>query len=194
MTETVNTFGFQGRVEMGHSNATEIEDTIRKKFPGCVIERAILLDDKKGIDYWITLPGGGAKIRIDVKRREAGCSQNWFEGVEVTLESWSIMPSLTCPEPYPDCPEGVVGWTLDARKDTDYTLHVYHDIDTRDRPLLPFQQLRMAFEKHLSEWMGRYKTRIQKTTRGGRYWFSQCVYVPLKVVMAAIDEQMAGGA
>jgi len=171
-------------------------DTIKKLIgESCVHVREIDGDDPlnaKGIDFIATLRHG-AELNIDTKGREAGCSKFWkFYGEppdlfepELALEKWSVVPENGRP--------GKTGWTLDESKLTDYTLHVFDPMDSRQVFLLPFQLLRMAFQRHITAWWARYDHKSQETIRGSRNWRSECVFVPAYIVLGAIMSEMRPG-
>ena len=155
-------------------------DTIKAMMIGVdKIERSTLKDDKNGIDYWVTLRRG-ARVGIDHKARDSGCSRFWTNGEpELSLELWSVLPE--------NGNAGVVGWTLSETKNTDYTLHTFDKKDTDQCYLLPFQLLRMAFRSRCKDWMKMMRgPAIQNSGR----WKSQCVFVPAFMVLDAIQEAM----
>lgn len=157
-----------------------IEGTIRKMLRGCVgVEKTDVETDKSGIDYYATLRRG-ARVGIDQKARRAGCGRFWTNGPELALEVWSVRP----------VPElnigGVVGWTLDESKQTDYTLHTFDQSDTDQCYLLPFQLLRIAFREHKADWEQNFQVAIQHSDG----WDSECIFVPAWCVIDAIREAM----
>jgi hypothetical protein len=168
-------------------------ETIQKLIgPSCVrVERNITNGNDNGIDYWAYLRGG-AKLAIDIKAREHGCSKYWKScplfgvGVEpeLALEIWSVKPE---PENF----TGQAGWTLSESKETDYILHVFDISDTPERFLLPFQLLRMGFRRNIKEWTRKFRVETQRTSRAnGHRWQSECVFVPAVIVIDAITEEM----
>lgn len=180
-------YAFQERFEFSNSNRSgDTEAIIMNVLDGCQsVERASIEQDKTGVDYWATLRGN-ARVAIDLKVREVGCSQYWRKSTdqpwisepELALETWSVLPygkSL-----------GRVGWTLDESKATDYTLHLFDPSDSTTVFLLPFQLLRTAFRRNVSDWKQTYKLAAQNSGA----WWSECVFVPADVVIQAINSVM----
>jgi len=153
------------------------------------------VDDRSGVDFWAELRGG-AKLRIDIKARQKGCSAFWSPAPlfgkqvepELSLEKWSVVPGSSQLNRI-----GCTGWTLDEGKATDYTLHVFDPSDTREVVLLPFQLLRMAFIKNIASWYGAFRSARQKNTHNGHHYESECVFVPAWCVIAAIQAEMRVG-
>lgn len=154
----------------------------------------------EGIDFRAYLRRG-SELLIDVKSREEGCSRFWHSEPlfdvnpepELALETWSVIPD-------PDGGQGVVGWTLDESKKTDYTLHRFHPSDTNEVFLLPFQLLRMAFRRNLGMWRGTFGRKtsnclhtgetIQRSRSNGSVWHSACLFIPAWCVIEAIQAEM----
>ncbi len=159
--------------------------TIKKLIAGCVnVEEAPWELNRRGIDFVATLRRG-ATLNIDMKTRRPGCSRFWrrfFDKVEpeLSLELWSVIP-----DPIQGS-MGIVGWTLDESKLTDYTLHTFDASDTNEVFLLPFQLLRIAFRKNAADWKDRYGA--QRQSSGA--WESECVFVPATQVVSAINDEM----
>lgn len=161
--------------------ATPLE-TIRSMICGCVSVEAVDNDVAKqraGVDYVATLRGG-AEINIDHKARSQ-CARYWKQGPELALEKWSVCPHGNF--------AGVVGWTLDESKITDYTLHTF--TETEVVYLIPFQLLRVVTRRNLKLWERQYRTARQRTPRwNGSEYESECVFVPASVVLEAIYDSM----
>lgn len=155
------------------------EETIKAMLLGCIsVEKTDLATDKTGIDYVATLRGG-ARVGIDHKAREKGCSRYWTEGPELALEIWSVKK---CPAH----PHGVTGWTLSESKATEYTLHTFDVSDSQVAYMLPFQLLRLAFRRSFDTWNMRYK----RASQNSGAWQSECMFVPAHVVLDAIHTEM----
>ena len=154
------------------------EKTITAMLDGCVsVRTATMTEERVGVDYIATLRGG-AQVLIDEKRRDRGCGQHWRHGQpEVALEIWSVVPTGQS--------RGIAGWTCSESKATDLVLFTFDPIDTANCYLLPFQHLRMAFRRKYAEWRQLFRAPYQSTD--GRYQ-SRCLFVPIDLVMAAIDE------
>ncbi len=167
------------------SNAIE---TLTGLIDGCESVRKTSVDtDKDGIDYIATLRGG-AELGIDEKTREIGCSEYWQNGEpEFAPEIWSVMPGGK----YNISRERAkAGWTLDESKKTDYIYCTFDPADTDKVYILPFQLYRMAFRRNLREWKAYYKSAIQDSRQGDRFWQSKCIFIPAGVVLKAIYIEM----
>jgi hypothetical protein len=173
-------YDFRERLEWSKGNAGESDaETIRNLLVGCVgVEAAPEHLDRIGIDFVATLRRG-AKVNIDVKRREKGVSRFWKTEPELTLEQWSVCPTETG--------SGSVGWTLDERKATDYVLYVFDISDCEVAYLIPFQLLRMAFRKNNAVW--RQHFRVGRCNTDKRYE-TESVFVPASCVIEAVAAEM----
>jgi len=155
-------------------------ETIRQMIDGCVdVVVAEVEQDREGIDYIATLRGG-AKLFIDAKARDSGCSRFWNNGPELALEDWSIVPENGM--------QGKAGWTLDESKLTDLVLFTFDLTDTDVCYLLSFQLLRIAFRRFYWDWKRQYKNDVQHSDS----WRSHCIFVPAEVVMNAISAVSVG--
>ena len=173
-------YNFEERLSFSiESNGRTFEEVILQTLPGSVsVIKTDVETDKTGIDYIDTLVGG-AKVYIDLKLREQGCSKYWQNGEpELALETWSVTPENGM--------NGKAGWTWDTSKRTHYTLHVFDKSDTNKMYLLPFQLLRKAFRTNAKNWIKRYKIGNQTSTKRNQAWKSQCVFVPATVVLESI--------
>lgn len=173
----MQTYDFAERLAFSRTIASEPpECVLRRAFDGVVsVDPADIALDKSGVDFVVTLRRG-ATIGVDLKAREAGCSRFWNDGPELALETWSVCPT--------DDGAGRPGWTLDEAKATDYTMHTFDSADSMEVFVLPFQQLRTAFRRNLSDWRVSYRVARQSSGR----WQSECVFVPARVVMEAIAD------
>ena len=177
---------------MIHDFATDLEysigerqrvdcEMIRKAIPNCV--RVVKTDentDRRGIDYIATLDGG-ATVNIDAKTRRKGSVRSGYEP-DFVLELWSV-----CPE---NGKAGKPGWTCSRSTDVDMILYTFDRDDWDKFYLVPFQHLRMAFQRNYSTWVKRYNTYRQNN----RTWQSEAMFVPISVVLKAITDQMIGTA
>jgi hypothetical protein len=151
------------------------EMLIAETLPGIAsVTKTSVEADKTGIDYVATLRRGGV-VNIDLKKRDKGCSRKWQYGEEeLALETWSVMNTKGN--------RAKVGWTLDEAKQTHYTLHVFDITDSQNAFLLPFQLLRKAFRHNLMAWYEQYFHFPQNSGT----WDSECVFVPVSIVLDAI--------
>lgn len=164
-------YGFESNLlwsKNGTDHEREIEG-IRHYFPEAAIQILNTNGNDGGADYLANLPGGRV-IRIDAKRRREGCSSYWTDGEELALETWS------------DIEHHKVGWTLDVTKATEYVLFTFSPKDSQRQFLLAFQQLRRVFTENQGEWAQQYRVREQSSGR----WHSECVFIPARVVRAAM--------
>ena len=160
-----------------------IESLLMSSITGAVsIRQASLLEDKSGTDYFVELRRGGV-VNIDLKIRRKGCARFWKTGPELALEKWSVIPN--------EENKGITGWTLSEKSSTHYTLHIFDPVDTEMIYMLPFQLLRMAFRQNGARWESQYGRQIQHSTRCGRRWKSESVFVPASAVIEAITERMS---
>jgi len=180
-------YDFDERLAFSHSQRERTDEkTIMKMLRGCVsVETTEIEENRKGIDYIATL-GGGAKIGIDAKARDAGCSKYWkYDEPEFALEVWSVKPRglfNTPPE------QAKKGWTLDDAKETEYILFTFDPKDSIDAYLLPFQLLRVALLDNGRNWWNIYRHETQTSFRGPSGWESECLFVPASTVTYAIYE------
>ena len=138
--------------------------------------------DRLGLDYVAKLDGG-AKVGIDHKTRDPGAARYWrFGEPEMALELWSVMPVNGTP--------GTIGWTLNRRSRTHYVLFTWDVSDSSDVYLLPFQQLRVVFERNRTDWARRFPVKEQGSVRDGDHWRSQAIFVPSTTVYETIYAAM----
>lgn len=163
---------------------------IEKAFPFVTdIRNGSDSEDRQGTDYIATMEGA-ATARVDAKTRKQGCSHFWKEEngqkvPDLALELWSVMPGGKYNTP---TNRARIGWTLDARKKTDFALFTYHPSDSVLVYVFPFSTLRSAFAANKDAWISRYgyngKPSTQKTV--DRQHESQCIFVPAPVVMQVV--------
>ena len=171
--------------------------TLQKMIVGCVsCRKTTTEEDKDGNDYVVTLRKG-TEVKVDAKTRRPGCSRYWGSCPELALELWSVRPGGKYHVP---AGKEKAGWTLDESKETDLMLFTFHPEDSLDVYLVSFQLLRLAFLRFFTAWCGsvngtkrgRYRREIQETNRENCCWESECVFVPVTVVFAAIEDVMQG--
>ena len=144
-------------------------------FPDCVsVLKTGVQEDLKGIDYIVILRGN-ARIFIDAKTREKGCSTYWKHNEpELALEVCSVIEKKK------------KGWTLSTSSNVDYILYTFDKYDTEKHYLLPFQMLRRAFKIHIFKWVDKYGLKRQRSDS----WHSSAVFVPVSVVLKSIYDSM----
>lgn len=167
------TFEFEGQLVMSDGFISENEDIatyLLTHIPlAAKVERANRADDRKGIDYWVTLQSGRV-IGVDVKVRDKDYGKD-----DLALETWSVMEKK------------VIGWTRDANKQTDFILWIWKD--TKRCVLLPFPWLCSIFIEHWETWQKKFKIARQNTEN--RY-HSECVFVPRELVWTKIYTRFGG--
>jgi len=176
----VNDFYRKLEYSRGEREKNDI-DILRRIIPQCVsVEKTGIEEDKAGVDY-VAILKCGAKIRIDAKTREKGCSKWWKHGEpEIALEKASVIKGGKMVK---------IGWTLDTKKEVDEILYTF-DIEDSDRIYrLPFQILRTVFWNHGKEWQEKYGLKYQDS--GG--WKSSAIFIPISEVINAINGEMVQG-
>lgn len=178
-TSVVHTYEFDERLSFSKGQRRESDhETIRQMLAGCVsVVDAGIDEDRSGTDY-VAVLRGGRRVPIDAKARERGCSRYWKNGPELALELWSVKPTQH--------QRGVVGWTLDESKTTELVLFTFDPVDCSTCFLVCFQLLRVAFRKRCNEWMRSYFCPDQRTQTRTAEWLSQCVFVPVDVVLREV--------
>ena len=167
-------YGFAERLGMSHGAAigVGVEEILKDNVPGAWnVRRASEQDDRSGTDFWVER-GCGESLSVDCKIR----SQDWsLKGCDdLALETWSVIE------------RGKVGWTRDSAKRTDYVLWFWKD--TGRWCLIPFPMLCKVFAAKWEAWTRKYKTVQQRTDT----YHSECVFVPRRVVWAAIYKHFGG--
>lgn len=174
---TVRDYAFQDRLVMSTGLAVNgtLESILLANIPGAEkVEKAQLSDDKQGTDAFV-YRRDVKPVTVDVKVRERDPILAYGND-DLALEVWSVVEQGKC------------GWTLDARKQTDFILWVFKD--TGRWTLVPFPLLCAVFNEHKEEWVGQYKVATQSSD-GGK-WHSQCVFVPRREIWAAIYRRFGG--
>jgi hypothetical protein len=152
-------------------------DMIQRAIPNCVsVEKTDTEQDKRGIDYVATLDGG-ATINIDAKARRKGAVKEGHEP-RLALELWSVCPDSGN--------KGKPGWTCSRSTDVDMILYTFDRSEWDKFYLVPYQHLRMAFQRNYKTWAQKYPPRKQDN----RTWKSEAMFVPASVVLSAITAQM----
>lgn len=161
-------FMTQLRMSSEATASSDVSGILLKEVPGAVsVEQATTSDDRQGTDYWVTLQNG-KRLSVDAKIR----TEDRF-GDDLALETWSVVE------------QQVVGWSRDHMKQTDYVLWLWKD--TGRWRLVPFIMLCSSFARRWMHWSQKYKVANQRTTRpNGSCYHSQCVFVPTRVLWAAI--------
>lgn len=173
-------YDFDERLKFSKALRRESDEaTLKVLFPTCLhVVKTDTEMDRAGVDYVVTLRRD-ARLLVDAKARDLGCSKWWKAGPEVALEVWSVAPGgrYNTPEH-----KAKAGWTLDESKNVDLILFTFHPDDHEFAYVRPLPLLREAFRRNYHAWTAAYKT----DTQDSRRWQSRCVFVPLGVVDDAI--------
>jgi hypothetical protein len=167
-------FSFAERLGMSHGAAAgaTVRDILKANIPGAWdVRLANETDDRHGTDWWVER-SSGEPISVDCKVRSSDWATKGSD--DLALESWSVIESQK------------VGWTRDENKQTDYILWLWQD--TGRWCLIPFPMLCKVFSEKWSQWALKYKSARQRTEN----YHSECVFVPRKVVWAAIYRRFGG--
>lgn len=163
---------------MGERQRIDCE-LIQRAIPNCIsVEKTDTELDKRGIDYIATLDGG-AIISIDAKARRKGAVKQGQEP-RLALELWSV-----CPE---NGRRGKSGWTCSRSSEVDMVLYTFDREEWDKFYLIPFQHLRIAFQRNYRAWAEDYPPRKQNN----RTWKSEAMFVPATIVLDAVVKQMTG--
>lgn len=150
-----------------HSDAPWWLDVYRSAFPtliGCHDLRADGWAQRGGMDRMLVL-SSGKTLTVDEKVRE----KDW---PDVLLEYWS------------DAGNKAPGWIA---KDLACDFIAYAFVPSQTCLLLPFHQLRLAWQQHRREWVNQYQI---VRADNGRY-VTVSVAVPKDVLMRRIGEAMS---
>lgn len=172
---TATTYRFDDTMQMskGVAESADVRGILCANIPGIVnVHPAHVTNDKNGTDWWAE-HCCGKMLSVDAKIRSKDFGKN-----DLALETWSNME------------RHVPGWTLRDDKRTDYILWLWKD--TRRWCLLPFPFLCAAFKKHKDFWIAQYGTSNQFTSDATPPFHSQCIFVPIREIWAAIYRMYAG--
>lgn len=187
-------YSFEAKLSTSEYGVGRVASALRSTISGIDDVRiATMSEQRLGIDY-VARTRRGAEINIDLKSRERGCGRWWKDGPEVALEVWSVTPSqyelVGRGLKLDRSGDGRVGWTLDESKHTHYTLHTFDSVDCDTCYVLPFQLLRSVFKDRLFDWSRTYKVGDQESIGTAGTWGSQCVFVPVGVVLRELTGAM----
>jgi hypothetical protein len=174
-------YGFHERLEWSRDPATNarIKARLLALLPGALdAHPAHRENDRQGTDWWVEYLCG-KHISVDAKIREKDYALLPEPQDDLALEIWSVKE------------QGIVGWTLEAARQTDYVLWYWKDSERWC--WLPFPVLCAAFKANCKAWAEQYGTSMQLTERGsGKGYHSECVFVPRLVVFAAMERIFSG--
>lgn len=173
-------YGFDQQLLMssGVAASADVRKVLLSGIPGSVnVLPAATVNDKQGVDWWVEM-STARHLAVDAKVRAADWAATHPDEDDLALETFSVVE------------KGIVGWTRDPAKRCDYVLWLWSD--TKRYCLLPFPMLCKVFSRRWEQWSGEYKTRQQFTPRQVGGYHSECVFVPRRVVWAAIYQQYGG--
>ncbi len=153
-----------------------IRRALRSSFPthfrGFSINRNRALD-KRGIDGFLYVVGS-RRLPVDVK-----CSSN---NPPSDPSEWLIpLETYSCTE------SGNRGYLLSGGKLTRYVLWLYPNGEWL---LLPFRSLAAVLRRFVEEWRKRYRVSRQRTDGYYETYYSECVFVPATVLVAAVTDHV----
>jgi len=125
--------------------------------------------DRQGVDF-IVERSQRPSAYVDGKIRELDPLEKWGHD-DVALESYSVVE------------DQIIGWTLDMNKQTEYVLWLWPSRWL----ILDYKQLRHVAVELMATWKIRFKVAQQETTKDGRTYHSECVFVPIIEITKAID-------
>lgn len=171
----MRSYGFDERIAFSRGAALESDrETIKAFLVGCVkVVKASESDDRAGVDYIATLRKG-YPVTVQAKRRDKGCSAHWNGEPQLALEKWSVVERK------------ISGWTLDESKSSELILFSFDPSDWHEAFIVSAQHLRVAFRRYLHDWYAAHYHAMQHTPDRG--YHSECVFVPVSVVLAAVTE------
>jgi len=166
MVDHVFDFGQQVKMSEGISLSFDFREVLLTEIPNAIeIRRATQLDDRSGTDWWVDRLNN-RPLSVDLKAR--GVDYGVRGQDDLALETWSVIE------------QGVIGWTRNPAKGSDYILWFWGD--TKRWCLMPFPMLCKVFSILWQRWTEIYKTRRQTSNRNGYIYQSECVFVPRQVV------------
>lgn len=174
---SIKDYSFQGQIVMSTGSAVHhgVKQILLDNIPGaCTIEKALMVDDKSGVDYWVYRELA-RPLAIDAKIRGLDPIEEYGED-DLALELWSVIETKK------------IGWTLDTSKQSDYILWLFEP--SLRWVLIPFPMLCAVFAEHKDSWALSYKNAVQSSDDGS--WHSRCVFVPRREIWAAIYQRYAG--
>jgi len=135
----------------------------------CGVSRASPADDRRGVDYWVSLPTGRRGLDLKLRRQDFGARSGGPLDCVIELES-----------------HGQSGWLL---KPAGADLILFAMMDTHRVALFETAKLRSAVLVNLSRWLASGQARELETRsqRGQSAWTSKAVIIPADLIESAID-------
>jgi hypothetical protein len=148
-----------------------IETALKSRFDNLLaIHKAHVVNDKRGIDYFLEFPHGKIET-LDVKVRTKDFARQ-ADGCNLAIENQSNVRKSS------------PGWTVDCDKLTDWVLWIW--VDTERSELIHFRQARLAATRSLPDWMASRKVATQTTPTVGGSYDSQSVFISTRDLWAAV--------
>ena len=124
----------------GVSANKSVRDILLTNIPGAVsVIRAHQMNDRSGVDYWVEM-GYGGFVSVDIKVRDKDWAAKGKD--DLALETFSVVE------------KGIIGWTRNPHKRTDYILWFWKD--TGRWCLLPFRMLCRVSADNWEDWKQRF--------------------------------------
>lgn len=170
-------YSFRDKLEDSNNKMIEREiQAVKIFFPNAnrleIVNDTVI--DKLGCDV-IAHYTNGNTWKIDRKMRVKGCSRFWKHGIpDLAPEIWSVVPEKW--------QKGIVGWTLDKTKITEWVVCTYHPEDTRECYCINFYEYRQFFIDN-KDMLIKYGYRTAYQNSGG--WRSQCLFIPIDIIRDA---------
>lgn len=135
----------------------------------CGVSRATAADDRRGVDYWVSLPQGRRGLDLKLRRKDFGARNGAALDCVIELES-----------------HGQSGWLM---KPAGADLILFVMDDTHRVALFETVKLRTAVLLNLSRWLASGKAReiVTESNRGAARWTSKAVIIPADLIESAID-------
>ena len=156
-----------------------IRRVLASRWPGFEIEKACLTDDKAGSDYWIMTQ---RRLGIDIKLRRRDCrgfrDRDGNPVDDVCLEIQSAIGMSD-------------GWAKQPGRLTDYIVWIWSDSGRSF--CLSSHELSQVVRLKETEWLKKYSRKPATTARGETSTYAtQCVFVPMSILNAALSEWRSG--
>lgn len=164
----------------GVTQGASVETILRANIPGAgQVVRAHKANDRNGTDWWVETCASDW-LSIDAKVRQEDWAAKPSAKDDLALETWSVVE------------RGVIGWTRNFSKRTDYILWLW--LDTGRWCLIPFPMLCQIFDQNWKQWAHDFGVSQQFTPdgNGGNGYHSECVFVPRLLVWRTLYETYGG--
>ena len=180
-------FDFNDQLLMseGHAEVASVERVLCDLIPGAMsVTKACTENDRSGTDWWVEI--SNRHLSVDAKVREQDWAATHPSEDDLALETFSVK-GYQRPDGSRTRDPRVVGWTRNPDKRADYILWIWKD--TQRHCLIAFPNLCRVFQDNWVDWSRKFKTceqytRQPKHDRDG--WFSECVFVPRRLIWGEI--------